>query len=170
MTPVTLHWKKSAVIADIARGGLALALSLVAAVSMPGGIAVQLGLFGLCLLFASFVANSVLKLFSSVVIDDEGVYVLRGPLPPKRIAWATALSFEVRHFSLGQFRRKSLMDMKLRGGGNTVLLDDSLEDFQRAVQAVWQAVRLHQIGISETTRANLAAAGCAGGSTGEATG
>lgn len=162
MTPITLHWKTSAVIGDIARGSVALFLSLAAAISFSGTLSVRLAGIGFAILFASYVLHCGLKLFSSVVIDDEGVRIERGPLPPRRVPWTAARSFEVRHFSLGQFRKKSLMDMKLKGDGHTVLLDDSLENFPKAVQSIWNAVRVHHIGISETTRANLAAAGCSG--------
>ncbi|MEQ1753493.1 MAG: hypothetical protein ABL973_05110 [Micropepsaceae bacterium] len=166
MTPITLHWKKSAVLGDIARGSVALALSLAAAISFTGTLSVTLVCTGLAILFASYVVHCALKLFSAVVIDDEGVRIERRPLPPRHIPWSAASSFEVRHFSLGQFRKKSLMDMKLKGDGHTVLLDDGLENFPKAVQSVWSAVRARNIGISETTRANLAATGCVGEVTG----
>jgi len=161
MTGVTLHWRKGAIYGDIARGSCGLLLCAIILPSFSMLSLGQLAFAGLCLLFGSYVFGSVLKLASKVTINDEGVALSRPLLGVKRISWSDARAFDVRYFSVGQIQRKALMDLKVSDGRTSIVLDDGLEDFAAAVRACWVSARAHGIGISETTMANLAAAGCA---------
>ena len=160
MTPIVLHWAKRAVYADLARGGGGLLLSLAGTFSSEPLSIAHLACVGFSVLFASYLAHGAIKLAGHVTIDDFGVQVTRPPLPEKRMAWKDTSGFEVRHFTLGQFRKKSLVDLKLTSASGSILLDDGLQNFQQAVQACCNAAQAQGIGVSESTRLNLAAAGC----------
>lgn len=160
MTDLVFHWRKRAILGDLLRGGcgtlLCVAVVPVFGVLSPG----QLAFAGLAILFGSHAAASALKLFSRVTVDGDSISLSRPLVGDKRIQWKDARLFEVRHFSLGQLRRKSLMDLKISDTRSSILLDDALDDFPTALRRLWALARAHGIGVSETTLANLAAAGC----------
>lgn len=160
MTGVTLHWRKRAIYGDIARGFCGLVLCGVVLPSFGMLSLGQLAFGGLCLLFGSYVFGSALKLSSTVTISDDHVELSRPLLGAKRIRWTDARAFDVRYFSVGQLQKKALMDLKVSDGRTSIVLDDGLEDFAAAVRQCWLSARAHGIGVSETTMANLAAAGC----------
>jgi len=161
MTGIVLHWRKSSIYGDLARGSCGVLLCAVLLSSFSMMSLGQFAFTGLCALFGSYVAGSGLKLASAVTISDEGVGLSRPLLGSKQIKWADVRSFEVRYFSIGQVQKRALMDLKVSDGQTSIVLDDGLEDFPTAVRGCWLSARAHGVAISETTMANLAAAGCA---------
>jgi hypothetical protein len=161
MAATVHHWRKSSVTGDLVRGALGTVACGLAVMSFapfsPGQIAFALP----GLLFASYLASTTLKLFSHVSLDDESVALARPLFGVTRISWRDVPSFSVRHFSLGQLQRKTLMDLKISNGTSTILLDDGLEDFPAVLRKCWACASAHGVGVSEATLANLAAIGCA---------
>ena len=160
MTRLVLHWRKRAILGDLARGACG---TLLCAFVLPSFSILSLGQIafaGLGALFASYVVISALKLASTVQIDEDGVLLHRPLLGETNIPWKSARSFEVRYFSVGQLQKKSLMDMKISDGQRSILIDDGLEDFATAVRQSGTLARAHGVGVSETTLANIAAADC----------
>jgi hypothetical protein len=160
MSGLTLHWRRRAIYGDIARGSCGLVLC---AIIMPAFSMLSIGqvaFAGLCILFGSYVFGSVLKLASNVTISDEGIALSRPLLGEKRVRWSDARAFEVRYFSVGQIQKKALIDVKVSDGRTSIVMDDGLEDFAGAVRQCWLSARAHGIGVSDSTMANLAAAGC----------
>ena len=160
MTQAHFQWRKGAIAADVIRGGAGLLVCVIvlgaSGFFSPGGVIAA----GLGALFAAHITTSALKVSCKVTLDDEGASMTRVLLPGKCVRWRDVQSFAVRHFPVGQSRRKALMDLKLSDGRTTLLLDEGLDDFPRAVQLAWMAARTHGIDVSETTLTNLAAAGC----------
>ena len=78
----------------------------------------------------------------------------------------------VREKSKGVFYYKSLpflhfhdkdgarwADLKLKGGGRTIAIDDKLDRFGEFLARAWVAARKADVGISDATHHNLMAAG-----------
>jgi hypothetical protein len=51
------------------------------------------------------------------------------------------------------------MDLKLKGSGRTITIDDRLDRFNEVLARAWDAARTADVGVSDTTHHNLIAAG-----------
>lgn len=156
---MTYRWQRTGLFLEAAKTAAALIVAVLVALMNPLLSPWQLLLIPLALLLASHLFSCMVKLVSEVTITPEGVRLDRRWLPSQSLEWKDMTSFEVRSFSLGSFRKRSLTDMKFRGHGASILIDDGLDDFSRALQAAWRAARANSIAVSDTTRANLQAAG-----------
>jgi hypothetical protein len=153
------RWQRTGLFLEAAKTAAVLIVASLFSLMNPLLSAWQLLLVPLSLLLASHLFSCMVKLVSEVTITPDGVRLDRRWLPSQSLEWKDMTSFEVRSFSLGSFRKKSLTDMKFRGHGASILIDDGLDDFSGALQAAWRAVRANGVSVSDTTRANLQAAG-----------
>ncbi len=118
-----------------------------------------IGFFCISALFAFYFFESLSRLRSSVEIDESGITVTGGLFGRRKIKWSGLEHFELRHFALGRTRRPGWMDLKLKGCGCTILLDDNLDRFEGVLARAWMAAQAARLGISDVTLANLAASG-----------
>lgn len=156
---MTYRWQRTGLFLEAAKTAAALFVAALVSLMNPLLSAWQLLLLPLALLLSSHLFGCMVKLVSEVTITPEGVQLQRRWLPSQSIEWKDMTSFEVRSFPLGSFSKKSLSDMKLKSHGASILIDDGLEDFNGALHAAWGAALAHRVSISDTTRANLQAAG-----------
>ncbi len=144
---------------DLCRGALALCLCIFFLLLTPVLSFTFLGLFCIGLLFAYYSFDCVSRLFSLVEIDESGVTLTGGLFGQRKINWGELEQFELRHFSLGRIKSSGWMDLKLKGGSCTILVDDKLERFDDVLYRAWYAARAADVGVSEVTLTNLAASG-----------
>lgn len=156
---MTLRWKRTQLILDMARTGAAFLLTALVSLMNPLLSGWQLLILPLCVLLGSHLLNCMVKLVSEVTIDPTGLRISRRWLPSQTLQWKDMTSFEVRSFALGAFSKKSLTDMKFRGPAGSIVIDDGLERFSELMATAWREARSAKALISDTTRANLVAAG-----------
>jgi hypothetical protein len=157
-----LRWHRRTIVLEAARSAAGLLLFGAVSALNPLLSPWQIVMIPLCALFASHLFGCAVRLSSTVSVDDQGIKVLRGWLPAREITWTAMNAFEIRIFSLGRYRKGSLADMKLRGPGGSLLIDDGLEGFPLLLARVWDEARKRGLGVSAATLANLAELGVAG--------
>jgi len=160
MSAVGLHrWRPAALAGDLVRGVLALGGALMLGLVMPIGSVAFAFVAGLVVVFALYLAGTLSRLRSRVEVDEWGLRVSGGLFGAKTLKWAELERFELRYFSLRRDRQEGWMDLKLKGRGRMIALDDRLDRFHEVLARAWDAARAADVGISEATHANLAAAG-----------
>ena len=147
---------------DFIRGAIAFACALFGLVFLPVGSIMFFVALLLAGVFGLYLAGSVSRLRTLVEVSDEGLRLSGGLLGAKSIKWAELERFDLRFFSLSRDRKEGWMDLKLKGGGQTISLDDRLDRFHDVLARAWDAARAAEVGISDTTHANLIAAGIIG--------
>lgn len=154
----THRWPAKALTGDIVRSvvafGIVVALTMLVSIGSFGSIA----MLALVLLFGLYLANTISRLTSVVEVDDEGVRLSGGLFGSRAIKWAELQRFELKHFPLSRDRKTGWMDLKLKGG-DTITIDDRLDRFHDVLARAWEEARKAEVGISDTTHANLVAAG-----------
>lgn len=153
------RWRRRTLSFEAARSGLALVVTGTIALLQPLVSSWQFLLLPLMVLFASALANCLLRAVSEVCIDGAEIRVTRGWLPDRALKWTDLDSLEVRMFPLGRYSKVALADMKLRGGSTRILIDDGIQEFRDVLAHVWREASAHGIGVSDVTRANLVALG-----------
>ena len=153
------RWPPRSLASDVVRGAVACGIALFLLLLVPIGSIVFFVLLALAFVFGLYLASTVSRLRAVVEADDEGLRVSGGLLGAKSIKWAELRRFELRYFSLQRDRKDGWMDLKLQGGGQTIALDDRLDRFHEVLARAWDAARAADVGVSEATHANLAAAG-----------
>lgn len=126
---------------------------------MPVSSYAFLGFFCIAVLFAFYFLERLSRLRSTVEIDDFGITVTGGFSGRRNIKWSGLEQFELRHFALGRASRLGWMDLKLKGSGSTILLDDNLDRFDGVLARAWMAAQEAGIDVSEVTLANLVHSG-----------
>ena len=156
---MTFRWRRTQLLFEMARTGAAFLLAALVSLMNPLLSGWQLLILPLCFLLCSHLLNCMVKLVSEVTIDASGVRISRRWLPSQSLQWKDMTSFEVRNFALGTFTKKSLSDMKFKGPAGSIVIDDGLEQFTELMAIGWREARNARALISDTTRANLIAAG-----------
>ena len=144
---------------DLIRGAIAFCVCVFFLLLMPVLSYAFLGFLCIAVLFAFYFFESLSRLRSSVAIDEFGITVTGGFFGRRSIKWSGLEQFELRHFALSRTRRLGWMDLKLKGSGCTILLDDNLDRFDGVLARAWMAVQTAGVGVSDVTLANLAALG-----------
>jgi len=156
---MTFRWRRTQLLFETARTGAAFLLTLLISWMNPLLSGWQIIILPLCVLLGSHLITCMVKLVSEVTVDASGIRIYRGWLPSQSLQWKDMTSFEVRNFALGTFTKKSLSDMKFKGPAGSIILDDGLEQFTELMAIGWREARSSKSLISDTTRANLVAAG-----------
>ena len=124
-----------------------------------GALIITLAVLALIALFGLYLATTVSRLTNVVEVGAEGLRLSGGLFGARAIKWADMQRFELRHFPLSRDRKEGWMDLKLQGGGETITIDDRLDRFPEVLARAWEAARAADVGISDTTHANLTAVG-----------
>jgi uncharacterized membrane protein YdbT with pleckstrin-like domain len=161
MSEVSIHrWPAQALRGDLVRGVVSFAVVLLLLLVPPLWSLPFFGVLVLVVLFGLYLASTVSRFTSVLEMDDDGIRIRGGLFGPRTIKWAELRRFELRHFPLSRDRKEGWMDLKLRGSnGRTIAVDDRLDRFGEVLARAWTAARAAEIGISDSTHANLAAAG-----------
>ena len=144
---------------DFIRGAAAFACTLFALLLLPVGSILFLTALLLAGVFGLYLGGTASRLRTLVEVNDDGIRLSGGLFGAKSIKWTQLERFELRFFSLSRDRKEGWMDLKLKGGGQTISLDDRLARFHDVLARAWDAARAADVGISDTTHANLIAAG-----------
>ena len=160
MRETSLHrWPASALTGEMIRGVLAFGATLLLLLVTPVLSIAFVAVAGLAILFGIYLGGTVSRISSVVEVGDLGLTLRGGPFGPRTIKWNELERFELRHFSLGRDRAKGWMDLKLKGGGRSISIDDKLDRFDDLLARAWAAARAADVGISDATHHNLVAAG-----------
>jgi uncharacterized membrane protein len=160
MSETSVHrWPTAALTGDLVRGALATGIMFLFLLVTPVGSLVFWGVAGLTILFALYLMSSVSRITSVIEVNDEGVRLSGGLFGGRQIKWRELTGFQLRHFPLSRDRSRGWMDLKLKGGGQTIAIDDRLDRFGEVLARAWTAARAAEIGISDATHHNLIAAG-----------
>jgi hypothetical protein len=125
----------------------------------PVGSLLFWGVAGLTILFALYLMSTVSRITSVIEVNDEGVRLTGGLFGGRAIKWRELTDFQLRHFPLSRDRSRGWMDLKLKGSGRTITIDDRLDRFNEVLARAWDAARTADVGVSDTTHHNLIAAG-----------
>lgn len=160
MSGVSVHrWKPAALSGDLLRGLVAVAVTLFFLFLVPVMTVAFYVLLVLALLFGLYLAGTVSRWRSVVEIDDEGLRIGSGFFGRRSIPWAELRRFELRHFPLSRDRTQGWMEMTVATSKAKVTIDDRLDRFDEVLARAWAAARRSELGISDSTHANLVAAG-----------
>lgn len=153
------HWPVRTLVGDLIRGGLSLSVSLLVLIITPVFSWLFLVVCAVVVMFGLYFAESVSRMRMTVTAHTQGVRVDGGLFGPREIAWAALETFELRHFALGRQRGSGWMDLKLKGNGHTISVDDRMTGFSELLAMSWRAALTAGVGVSDTTIANLRAMG-----------
>jgi len=160
VSETSIHrWPFAALTGELIRGTIAFAAALIVLLVTPVFSIAFVGVAFLAILFGLYLGGTVSRISSVVEVDDQGLRIRGGLFGPRSIKWRDLERFELRHFPLSRDRTKGWMDLKLKGGGRTVAVDDKLERFDDVLARAWVAAREADVGISDATHHNLIAAG-----------
>lgn len=160
MSEISVHrWQPAALTGDLVRGIVAVALTLFFLLLVPAFTVAFYALLVLAVLFGLYLAGTVSRWRSVVEADDQGMRVAGGTFGTRTIAWAELKRFDLRHFPLSRDRTQGWMELKLSSDKASVTVDDRLERFDELLARAWVAARQAEVGVSDSTHANLVAAG-----------
>lgn len=158
-----LRYPQNAIYADYARAGAGLVVSiglLVFTDLLPIVFYIALGL---TLLFAVFAWRTLLRQFSLVIVDDQGIR-LQSSLHrsfDRQLPWQRLSDLKVRYFSTKRDRSDGWMQIVLKGDGTRIQLDSSLDGFEDIVARAAGEARERDLELGPTTLTNLRAMGLA---------
>ena len=157
MTATVLRYPLGSLLADYGRGALGLALT-VPVVAFVDPAPIVFWLFALCAaISALFVARTALRQVTALTYDDTGVWQ-SGPWR-RRIAWDELTDLRLKFFSTRRDRSVGWMQLTLKGGGRTIGVESTLEDFEALTARAFDAARARDLALGDATLANLLALG-----------
>lgn len=160
MSEVSVHrWQASALLGDLLRGLVAVAVTVFFLLLVPAFTVAFYVLLVLAALFGFYLAGTVSRWRSVVETDGEGLRITGGIFGHRSIPWAELRRFDLRHFPLSRDRTQGWMEMTLATSKAKVTVDDRLDRFDEVLALAWAAARRAELGISDSTHANLVAAG-----------
>ena len=160
MSEVHVHrWPAAALFGDAVRGVVAFGAAVLLISTVSFGSLEFFLVLGLIVVFGWYLGGTLSRLRSVIEVSEEGLRLSGGLWAEKTIKWAELQCFELRYYSLRRDRKDGWMDLKLRDGGQTISIDDRLERFHAVLARAWDAARAAEVGVSDSTHANLIAAG-----------
>ncbi|HEY9568585.1 MAG TPA: hypothetical protein VIR38_10880, partial [Thalassobaculum sp.] len=105
--------------------------------------------------------RTALRGATTVEVDAAGLRTT-GPLA-RAIRWDDLTGIELRYFATRRDKEGGWMQMKLQGGGRTISLESTLEDFAVVAGRAVGAAASNRLALSQATRENLRALGLAAG-------
>lgn len=156
-----LRYPQSVLFADYARAGAGLAVSiglLIFTDLLPIWAYIA---FGLTLLFAIYAWRTLLRQFSLVEVDEQGIR-LRSSLHnalDRDLPWEDLNELKVRYFSTKRDRSDGWMQIVLKGNGTRIQFDSSLEGFEGVVELAAREAQARELALNPTTLANLGSMG-----------
>ncbi|MGY8994805.1 MAG: hypothetical protein ACKVH7_00010 [Alphaproteobacteria bacterium] len=120
--------------------------------------------------FTVFGLRTLIKQMTSIELSATGIRTL-GPLA-RTIGWSELSGMKLAFYSMRRNRyggtmdlsgSKSWMELKLRGTGNTITVDSSLDGFDSVVAVAMEAAQDRELPLNDVTLANLDAMGFAVG-------
>ena len=141
---------------DYGRAALGLALTGVPLVFLDVGLWTTVVLGTLAALFAVFAADTALRQFSVLAVDETGIAVA-GPLA-RRIEWVRLERLRLRYYAVRR-GRESWMQLRLNAPRCRIAVDSRISGFSAIAGAAAQAVERRGVRLDAATAANLGALG-----------
>lgn len=164
----THRYERSAIVGDLVRGGFGLLLTGGPVLLMPM-VPWLAAVFAACaVLFATYLFRTWLRGATVFEADDQGIRA-NGPFG-RAIAWPALDGLELRYFATRRDKEGGWMQMRLRGGGVSIAVESSLDDFEAVASRAAAAAARNQLALSDVTRENLRALGFVAGAAGAAGG
>lgn len=158
-----LRYPQNALFADYARAGAGLVVSiglLVFTDLLPIWAYIAIGL---TLLFAIYAWRTLLRQFSLIEVDGQGIR-LKSSLHSflnRELSWQDMRELKLRYFSTKRDRSDGWMQIVLKGKGARIQLDSNLDGFDGVVEMAAREAQARELPLSPTTLANLRAMGLA---------
>lgn len=158
---MTVHrYERGAIVWDMARGGVGLAVTGVPLVVTPLATTMTVIFGGLATLFGVYVIRTWLRVSQAIEVDAEGIR-RTGPLGVD-IPWDDLETMGLRYFSTRRDKNAGWMELKLTGNGKKLPVESSIDDFEGLVRHCMLVARRNNIVLSEATLDNLRALGLMG--------
>ncbi|MBV8538247.1 MAG: hypothetical protein JO128_21800 [Alphaproteobacteria bacterium] len=159
-----LRYPFAALRGDYVRAGLGVTLALAPALAIPLASPINYLLLPAAALFLAFGARTWQRQQSRVVIDRQGISLFRAG--QVSLPWRSVRAVRLSYFSTRADRREGWMQLTLTGEDpernralRKVRIDSSLDGFEQVARCAAAAVRMNDLAVSATTRANFDALG-----------
>jgi len=143
--------------ADYLRAGAGLVLTAGPLLFVPAHPVVFWLLLAAALLFAVFLARTLLRQMSSIEVDETGI-VEHGPRGAA-IRWSDLRALDLKYFSTRRDRRNGWMQLRLKGAGRSIAIESSMNGFDQVADRAAEAAFARRLAVSDTTVTNLLAIG-----------
>ncbi|MBK8906622.1 MAG: hypothetical protein IPM60_01545 [Rhodospirillales bacterium] len=148
-----------AVIADYARSGAGLAITLGPLVAVPTAPAATV-LLGLgAAVFALFGGTTVVRHLTRIEVDDDGVHV-RGPRGGD-VAWRSLRAVRLAYYSTRRDGGNGWLQLTLHGGRRRLRVDSRIADFHGLATRAAAAAGAQGVALDAATAFNFRAMGIA---------
>ena len=158
--PLNLHrYPSRALVADYARAGLGMALTLGPLAFFNAETVMVYILGGLGALFGAFGLRTFLRHMTHVEISP-GEIRLRGPVG-RGLRWQRLDELTLKFYTTQRDKHGGWMQLKLKGDGCVLTIDSSIDGFADIAGEALAAARDRRLSLNDDTRANIAALGLA---------
>lgn len=152
---MTSHrYSSRALNADLLRAGIGLACCLVPLAAVDFGTVMTLVFAVPAVLFAVFGLRTWRNRAITVRVDADGIST-----PATNIPWQELADVRLSYFSTRRDRENGWMQLKLRSRHGTIALNSALEGFDTVCRAAFEAVRRHDLELTDASARNFAALG-----------
>lgn len=142
------------------RSGMGITLSLLPLLLLgPSSVIVIILVCFLCL-FSIYGIRAVAKNRTKIVLGETAIEV--SGLGEKLIFWEDLVDLDLAYFSTRRDGEKGWMQLKLKGGGQTVKIESTISDFWELVEFSTLKAQKNGVVLSASTARNLQALGIAG--------
>ncbi len=157
------RYPQSGIIGDFARAGVGLLVSVGLLLFTDLLPIVSYIAWGLTLLFAVFAWRTLLRQFSLVEVDGQGIRLTNRVHRrfSKELPWSAMSDMKVRYFSTKRDRSDGWMQIVLKGNGSRIQLDSTLEGFDGIAAQAARHAQQRRLELSPTTLTNLKSMGLA---------
>ncbi len=159
-----LRYPLAALRGDYLRAALGTTLSLAPALAVPLASPVDYLLLPAAALFVIFGLRTWQRQQSRVVIDRQGISLFRAG--QVSFPWRSIRTVRLSYFSTRADRREGWMQLTLTGedpqrsrGLRKIRIDSSLDGFEQVARCAAVAIRMNELTVTPTTRANFDALG-----------
>jgi hypothetical protein len=154
-----LRYPPGSLIGDYLRSAFGVGVGAGVLAVNPVGWALGLGAGGLAGVFGLFGARTAVRHLTRVTPEAEGLTCRA--LATRRLAWAELSQVRLRYYgSRGERRRQGgFFQLTLRGAGDKLAFESSLEGFDYLVWRAAQAARANGLGLDDATAGNMQALG-----------
>lgn len=150
------RYPASAVRADALRAAAGLALGAAPMIAAPGIVTAIIALL-VVPVFGMYAYRVWVKRGLVVTVDEDGISTAgRGN---GNVRWSEVTVIRLDYYSTRRDHAGGWMQLVLRGKGDTIRLESSLEGFETIVRHAARAARRHGLEIEPATAANLDALG-----------
>ena len=157
------HYPPSALIPDYLRAVAGLLLSGGPLLLADPSLLMIYVLAGLATLFSLYGLRTLVRHMWRLEVTENGV-TAAGPFGGS-VRWDELSALQLRYFSTRRDRTDGWMQLKLRGGNDTLRIESALSDFAVVVARAAGEAERRGLALNESTRANLATLGIGAGAT-----